>query len=130
MVEVGQSTIDQCSWRAWSVAVAKAGGRGTGVLRHAAMNGDHRWRIERNCLELKQELGRGHYEGRNWRGFHHHALPPRPRHRAPAVTLSMLRRGVPKNHAKSVMTRFCPRRPTSFGGPEGAAARPCTRAGI
>ncbi len=32
-----------------------------------------RWRIERDHLELKQELGRGHYEGRNWRGFHHHA---------------------------------------------------------
>jgi len=32
-----------------------------------------RWRIERDYLELKQELGFGHYEGRNWRGFHHHA---------------------------------------------------------
>jgi SRSO17 transposase len=32
-----------------------------------------RWRIERDYLELKQELGLGHYEGRNWRGFHHHA---------------------------------------------------------
>jgi len=32
-----------------------------------------RWRIERDYEELKQELGLGHYEGRNWRGFHHHA---------------------------------------------------------
>ena len=32
-----------------------------------------RWRIERDYSELKQEVGLGHYEGRNWRGFHHHA---------------------------------------------------------
>src|SRR5438552_18155555 len=32
-----------------------------------------RWIIERDYLELKQELGLGHYEGRGWRGFHHHA---------------------------------------------------------
>lgn len=32
-----------------------------------------RWRIERDYQELKQELGLGHFEGRNWRGFHHHA---------------------------------------------------------
>ena len=32
-----------------------------------------RWRIERDDLELKQELGLGHDEGRGWRGFHHHA---------------------------------------------------------
>ena len=33
----------------------------------------HRWIIERDYEELKQELGFGHYEGRGWRGFHHHA---------------------------------------------------------
>ena len=33
----------------------------------------HRWIIERDYEELKQELGLNHYEGRNWRGFHHHA---------------------------------------------------------
>ena len=32
-----------------------------------------RWRIERDYEELRQELGLGHFEGRNWRGFHHHA---------------------------------------------------------
>ena len=32
-----------------------------------------RWVIERDYEELKQELGLGHYEGRGWRGFHHHA---------------------------------------------------------
>lgn len=31
------------------------------------------WRIERDYQELMQELGLGHFEGRSWRGFHHHA---------------------------------------------------------
>ena len=32
-----------------------------------------RWRIERDYQDLKQEVGLGHFEGRGWRGFHHHA---------------------------------------------------------
>jgi SRSO17 transposase len=32
-----------------------------------------RWRIERDFEELKQEFGLNHFEGRSWRGFHHHA---------------------------------------------------------
>lgn len=39
-------------------------------LIHAA---HMRWRIERNYQDLKQDLGLGHYEGRGWQGFHHHA---------------------------------------------------------
>jgi SRSO17 transposase len=33
----------------------------------------HRWIIEWDYQELKQELGLGHFEGRGWRGFHDHA---------------------------------------------------------
>jgi SRSO17 transposase len=32
-----------------------------------------RWRVERDYQELKQEVGLGHFEGRRWLGFHHHA---------------------------------------------------------
>jgi len=31
-----------------------------------------RWRIERDYEELKGEIGLDHFEGRSWRGFHHH----------------------------------------------------------
>jgi SRSO17 transposase len=33
-----------------------------------------RWRIERDYEEMKDELGLDHYEGRGWRGFHHHGV--------------------------------------------------------
>jgi SRSO17 transposase len=69
-----------------------------------------RWRIERDYQELKQEVGIGHFEGRGWRGFHHHAtlciaaygfliseretIPPSEAGRA--TLLSQL--AVPENH--------------------------------
>lgn len=80
------------------------------LVRHAML----RWRIERDYQELKQEIGLGHYEGRGWRGFHHHAtlciaaygflvaeraaIPPSaepkaPLIQAPAVPNSYRRRG-------------------------------------
>jgi len=42
-------------------------------LRDLVCLAKQRWIIERDDQELKQELGLGHYEGRGWRGFHHHA---------------------------------------------------------
>jgi SRSO17 transposase len=84
----------------------------TKLVRHAML----RWRIERDYQELKQEIGLGHYEGRGWRGFHHHAtlciaaygflvaeratIPPSaerstPRFAAPAVPATWRPRGAP-----------------------------------
>lgn len=42
-------------------------------FRELICNAMGRWMIERDYEELKSELGLSHYEGRNWRGFHHHA---------------------------------------------------------
>ena len=45
----------------------------TVTFAHLVHTTKMRWRIERDYLELKQEIGLGHFEGRGWRGFHHHA---------------------------------------------------------
>ena len=45
----------------------------TASLQSLVATAQGRWRIERDYQELKSELGLHHYEGRNWRGFHHHA---------------------------------------------------------
>lgn len=39
------------------------------LVRYAKL----RWRVERDYQEMKQEIGLDHFEGRTWRGFHHHA---------------------------------------------------------
>ena len=45
----------------------------TVTFAHLVHTTKMRWRIERDYLELKQEVGLGHFEGRSWCGFHHHA---------------------------------------------------------
>jgi SRSO17 transposase len=59
----------------------------------------HRWIVERDYLELKQELGLGHFEGRGWRGFHHHGLYASPR------TVSLWQSGTvfPPPHASAML---------------------------
>jgi SRSO17 transposase len=47
--------------------------RASSRVRQLVATAKRRWRVERDYQELKQELGLGHFEGRNWRGFHHHA---------------------------------------------------------
>ena len=42
------------------------------ALKELVRTAKLRWRIERDFQELKQELGLNHFEGRSWRGFHHH----------------------------------------------------------
>jgi SRSO17 transposase len=32
-----------------------------------------RWSVEQGYQQMKEELGADHFEGRSWRGFHHHA---------------------------------------------------------
>jgi SRSO17 transposase len=43
------------------------------AVRDLVRTAKARWLIECDYQELKQEIGLGHYEGRGWRGFHHHA---------------------------------------------------------
>ena len=45
----------------------------TTPLNELVLAAHQRWRIERDYQDLKQDFGLGHYEGRGWRGFHHHA---------------------------------------------------------
>ena len=83
-----------------------------------------RWRIERDYQELKQEFGLGHYEGRGWRGFHHHAT-------LSIAAYSFLTRqrlmtgGVKKNSARSKS----PGLPADYT-PRGAGAGTASRSGF
>ncbi|MGF6546800.1 IS701 family transposase [Paraburkholderia youngii] len=43
------------------------------AVEHLVHVAKMRWRVERDYQDLKQEFGLGHFEGRGWRGFHHHA---------------------------------------------------------
>lgn len=83
-----------------------------------------RWRIERDYQELKQEFGLGHYEGRGWRGFHHHASLS-----IAAYAFLMTERLIadkPVGGKKNFIERKVPAVPTNYiprGSPARAAAR-------
>ena len=84
-----------------------------------------RWRIERDYQELKQEFGLDNFEGRNWRGFHHHA------------TLCIAAYGFLVSerliHGESVKKNHCVRKkpalPESYT-PRGARSAPAPRGGL
>ncbi len=42
------------------------------TLRRLVRWAKSRWRIEQDYRQLKRELGLDHFEGRGWRGWHHH----------------------------------------------------------
>ncbi|MBZ9752825.1 IS701 family transposase [Deinococcus sp. HMF7620] len=44
------------------------------ALHHLVEGTKRRWACELTHRELKQEVGLDHFEGRSWRGLHHHAL--------------------------------------------------------
>ena len=76
-----------------------------------------RWRIERDYQELKQEVGLGHFEGRSWRGFHHHATLCI----AAYGFLLCERQNIPPSAARRALNRKAPRLPNNYR-PRGAAA--------
>jgi SRSO17 transposase len=43
-------------------------------LKRLVATAKNRWWIEHSYRELKDELGLDHFEGRSWRGWHHHVV--------------------------------------------------------
>ena len=84
-----------------------------------------RWRIERDYQELKQELGLGHYEGRSWRGFHHHASLSIAAYGF--LVAEQLIAGKRSGAKKNFMQRQVPALPPGYI-PRGSPARATTRA--
>lgn len=98
-----------------------------------------RWRIERDYEDLKQEIGLGHYEGRGWRGFHHHGtlaiaaygflisererIPPSGPHSAAPIEKSPLPSGYRPRGASDQAA--APRPQLHCHDPSGAGPRNC-----
>ena len=83
-----------------------------------------RWRIERDYQELKQEFGLDHFEGRGWRGFHHHATLS-----IAAYGFILAERLAHKKTASPTFLGQIPALPGDFR-PRGAASPPAPRPGL
>ena len=84
-----------------------------------------RWRIERDYQDLKQDLGLAQYEGRGWRGFHHHAsLSIAAYGFLVAQRLQHPDEGDSKKNTAGPKTPALPTHYVPRGSPPGAAPRP------
>lgn len=116
--------------RAWLVCERRAGGeRKYYVTNHPATTPlltlaraiKARWVCEQAHQQMKEELGLDHYEGRSWRGLHHHALLSliafaflqhwRLTHPAGGKKTSTPSRPAAPAHAAGRATRAAPRHP-------------------
>jgi SRSO17 transposase len=86
-----------------------------------------RWRIERDYQDLKQEVGLGHFEGRGWRGFHHHATLCIAAYGflISEREVPRLNRGIPPSAPRSTVLFQAPDLPEGYR-PRGSAAAPRT----
>lgn len=64
-----------------------------------------RWRIERDYQEMKGELGLDHFEGRSWRGFHHHVACVAAAHAFLTLERALFPPQPSKSHAAQVSSR-------------------------
>lgn len=97
----------------------------TAALNDLVCAAHMRWRIERDYQDLKQDLGLGHYEGRGWRGFHHHASLSIA---AYGFLMALrLKAGSQRDGKKNFVERQVPAIPEDYlprGSPARAASRP------
>jgi SRSO17 transposase len=90
-------------------------------LKELVLTVKARWRIERDFQELKQEFGLDHYEGRGWRGFHHHASL------CIAAYGFLVAERLRGRHQKKPSQRAKPALPDNFTPRGSADARPASR---
>jgi hypothetical protein len=86
-----------------------------------------RWRIERDYQDLKQDFGLGHYEGRGWRGFHHHATLSIAAYGF--LMAQRLKPGSDANSKKNFVLRQVPAVPKDYV-PRGRPTRAASRSGL
>ena len=82
-----------------------------------------RWRIERDYQDLKQDFGLGHFEGRGWRGFHHHATLSIAAYGFLMAQRLKMGSGFKADLKKKLAQRQAPGIPENFV-PRGSPARP------